>query len=126
MNKSELFKAAHKLAKSVIKAGDNYRVTFGAAIKAVKEGFVAVEKITVVLKAWNKKEGELRVYLNLEDSNDDLGYVLIEGKKLNYSKVEFAYVERIKAAVATKLAKLQAKNPKYSEKSVMDFAALSI
>lgn len=35
MNKSELFKTAHKLAKSVIKAGDNYRVTFGAAIKAI-------------------------------------------------------------------------------------------
>ena len=37
MNKSELFKASHKLAKSVIKSGDNYRVTFGAAIKVVKE-----------------------------------------------------------------------------------------
>lgn len=35
MNKSELFKAAHKLAKSAIKSGDNYRVTFGAAIKVI-------------------------------------------------------------------------------------------
>lgn len=39
MNKSELFKSAHKLAKEVIQAGDNYRVTFGACIKAVLSGF---------------------------------------------------------------------------------------
>lgn len=35
MNKSNLFKAAHKLAKSVIQKGDNYRATFGLAIKAI-------------------------------------------------------------------------------------------
>ena len=35
MNKSQLFKAAHKLAKSVIQKGDSYRVTFGLAIKAI-------------------------------------------------------------------------------------------
>ena len=44
MNKSELFKSAHKLAKSVIKSGDNYRVTFGAAIKAILEGLVMTTK----------------------------------------------------------------------------------
>ena len=48
MNKSELFKAAHKLAKSVIKTGDNYRVTFGAAIKAVLGGFTATVKTFVI------------------------------------------------------------------------------
>ena len=37
MTKSELFKAAHKLAKSVIQSGDDYRVTFGAAIKVILE-----------------------------------------------------------------------------------------
>ena len=35
MNKSNIFKAAHKLAKSVHVAGDCYRVTFGAALKIV-------------------------------------------------------------------------------------------
>ena len=35
MNKSELFKAAHALAKSVHVAGDCYRVTFGASLKIV-------------------------------------------------------------------------------------------
>lgn len=35
MNKSQIFKAAHQLAKSVHVAGDCYRVTFGAALKIV-------------------------------------------------------------------------------------------
>lgn len=35
MNKSNLFKAAHKLAKSVIQAGDNYQATFALCLKAV-------------------------------------------------------------------------------------------
>lgn len=35
MTKSELFKAAHKLAKSVIKAGDSYSATFALCLKAV-------------------------------------------------------------------------------------------
>ena len=35
MTKSELFKAAHKLAKSVIQAGDNYSATFALCLKAV-------------------------------------------------------------------------------------------
>ena len=34
-NKSQIFKKAHELAKSVHVAGDCYRVTFGAALKIV-------------------------------------------------------------------------------------------
>ena len=35
MTKSELFKAAHKLAKATIQAGDNYSATFALCLKAV-------------------------------------------------------------------------------------------
>ena len=35
MTNSQIFKKAHKLAKSVHVAGDCYRVTFGAALKIV-------------------------------------------------------------------------------------------
>lgn len=35
MNKSQIFKKAHELTKSVHVAGDCYRVTFGAALKIV-------------------------------------------------------------------------------------------
>ena len=124
MNKSELFKAAHKLAKSVIKAGDNYRVTFGAAIKAIKGGFMAqVEKITVTLKKWSKKAGEVRVYLNYY--NDDYGYLLVNGETLDYSKVEAKYTNRVKAAVAAKLAKLQKEDADYVESDIADMLTLS-
>lgn len=69
MNKSELFKAAHKLAKSVIKSGDNYRVTFGAAIKAILEGLVMTTKsiadqlIEAGAKIWEKGDIK-RIYIN--------------------------------------------------------------
>lgn len=36
MTKSELFRKAHALAKSTIQVGDNYRVTFAAALRIVK------------------------------------------------------------------------------------------
>lgn len=124
MNKSELFKAAHKLAKSVIKAGDSYRVTFGAAIKAILGGFMAqVEKITVTLKKWSKKAGEVRVYLNYY--NDDYGYLLVNGNSLDYSKVEAKHTDRVKAAVAAKLTKLQKEDADYVEADVADMLTLS-
>lgn len=39
MNKSNLFIAAHKLTKKVIKSGDDYRVTFGACLKEMADIF---------------------------------------------------------------------------------------
>ena len=44
MTNSQLFTEAHKLVKQVIKAGDDYRVTFGACLKLLKE------KATVIIK----------------------------------------------------------------------------
>lgn len=38
MTKSELFKAAHKLTREVIKAGDDYRATFGLCLKFIAKG----------------------------------------------------------------------------------------
>ena len=35
MNSSEIFKAAHKMTKSALQAGDSYAVTFGAALVEV-------------------------------------------------------------------------------------------
>lgn len=42
MNKSELFKAAHKLARLTVRESDSYHVTFGACLKYVRvfEGHV--------------------------------------------------------------------------------------
>ena len=54
MNNSQLFKQAHAMTKQVIQAGDNYQVTFGLCLKAIKDeqaikiGFVA----TIVIIAF--------------------------------------------------------------------------
>lgn len=75
MNKSELFKAAHKLAKSVIKAGDNYRVTFGACIKAVLSNTVksiADQILEVGGNLW-EKHGFKRIYMTCAQFNKVTG-----------------------------------------------------
>ena len=54
MTNSQLFKQAHAMTKQVIKTGDNYQVTFGLCLKAIKAeqtikiGFVA----TIVIIAF--------------------------------------------------------------------------
>ena len=45
MTNSQLFTEAHKLVKQVIKAGDDYRVTFGACLKLLKEKAAVVIKV---------------------------------------------------------------------------------
>lgn len=121
MNLSNLFKAAHKLAKSIIKAGDNYRVTFGACIKAIKEGFVAsVAKIHATLNAWSKN-GEQRVYINMKDGFD-AGFMLIVGDIIDFSKVEDKYRDRVKSAVNAKLAKLQKDDEDYVQSDVAKYS----
>ncbi|OBX58542.1 hypothetical protein A9Z61_04265 [Moraxella osloensis] len=69
MNKSQLFKAAHKLAKSVIQKGDSYRVTFGLAIKAILSQAatksIADKLIAAGGKVW-EKAGLSRIYLSQE------------------------------------------------------------
>lgn len=101
MNKSKLFKLAHKLTKKVIKAGDNYRVTFGACIKVVKAAYFG--SIEANLKAWNKN-GENRVYINFEIATNDwretvdakAGYVIInKDYSVNYENVAEAYRQRV-------------------------------
>lgn len=69
MNKSVLFKSAHKLVKSVIQTGDNYRVTFGAAIKQILKGLTMTTKTIADLliesgaKVWEKGNMK-RIYIN--------------------------------------------------------------
>lgn len=53
MTKSELFKKAHKLAKATIKAGDDYRVTFGLCLKAVIADAKAPKTSTYIVEVTN-------------------------------------------------------------------------
>ena len=66
MNKSTLFKQAHALTKATIKTGDNYRATFGLAIKAIlsqaKKSFAEI-LLDLGLKVWEKGSMK-RIYIN--------------------------------------------------------------
>lgn len=65
MNKSEIFRQAHALARQVIQAGDDYRVTFGAALKSLqsKPAEIVDQLIALGGNLWEK--GSMRrVYFN--------------------------------------------------------------
>ena len=42
MNKSEIFRKAHSIARAIIKAGDDYRATFAAALRGLNSGTLAI------------------------------------------------------------------------------------
>jgi hypothetical protein len=100
MNKSQIFKAAHALAKSVHVAGDCYRVTFGAALKIVIAESKTPVLETFTLTAWTKKAGEHRIYIKISNENGldkEFGYMLylgkIEGTKYwDVSRLDFSNV----------------------------------
>ena len=77
MTNSQIFKAAHKLAKSVHVAGDCYRVTFGAALKIVIAESKAPKSAKQFFldlggKPW-VKEGFDRIYLTAKQFNNVIG-----------------------------------------------------
>ncbi|GGD38306.1 hypothetical protein [Aureimonas glaciei] len=68
MTPSELFKTAHRLTRSVVQSGENYRATFGMALRkaylAAKAAVApSVERIIAAGSVW-AKAGRRRVYFN--------------------------------------------------------------
>lgn len=64
MTKSELFKAAHAMARKVIQAGDDYRATFGAALKILLSKPSLLEQLIAIGGALWEKAGMRRIYFN--------------------------------------------------------------
>ena len=103
MNKSQIFKAAHALAKSVHVAGDCYRVTFCAALKiAFAESKAPKASIQVVFTAW-KKGGNHRLYakvLNVADPrfnttfDDEIGYIDVKTGDVKFNFHQFTTVNQ--------------------------------
>lgn len=115
MNKSEIFKKAHTIAKRVIKLGDNYRVTFGACLKMIKE------KIDVNLKKWDKN-GQNRIYLNSQNGGDSFGFMIVNGDNVDYSNIREDYLQRIKDSIAKKLVKFKAEDEDYTDADVVKYS----
>ncbi|MFB6347871.1 hypothetical protein ACFBZI_07740 [Moraxella sp. ZJ142] len=70
MTKSELFKKAHALTKAIIKAGDDYRITFGLAIKAILADSknIVDTLLALGLKIW-ENYGKKRIYMTVAQFN---------------------------------------------------------
>ncbi|MGO3281536.1 MAG: hypothetical protein ACTIKC_01950 [Psychrobacter sp.] len=51
MTNAKLFKQAHALTKATIKAGDDYRATFGACLKVIKDEAKPAAKVKAAAKA---------------------------------------------------------------------------
>ena len=49
MNNSQLFKQAHAMTKQVIKTSDNYQVTFGLCLKAIKADAKQISFTTTIV-----------------------------------------------------------------------------
>lgn len=65
MTKSEIFRKAHALTKSAIRAGDDYRATFGAALKSLmSEPVDALKALTAAGGTLWEKSGMRRIYFN--------------------------------------------------------------
>jgi hypothetical protein len=119
MNKSQIFKAAHALAKSAHVAGDCYRVTFGAALKIViAESKAPKSVVKVSMNAW-KKGGNHRLYakvLNVADArfgttfDDEVGYIDVKTGEVKFLFHAFTTVnaEMILAALNAYIANLKA------------------
>ena len=58
MNSSEIFKAAHKMTKSALQAGDSYAVTFGAALREVYKvlKFKLENAMSIVMTGGSEKQ----------------------------------------------------------------------
>jgi hypothetical protein len=68
MTPSEIFKSAHRLTRSVVRAGENYRASFGIALRsaylAIKAAVAPpVERIVASGSLWSRG-GRRRVYFN--------------------------------------------------------------
>ena len=119
MTNSQIFKAAHKLAKSVHVAGDCYRVTFSAALKIViSESKAPKTIVNVSVSAWKKGEHH-RLYfkvLNVADArfgtsfDDEIGYIDVKtgGVKFNFHAFTTVNEQMIVDALNAKIAHLKA------------------
>ncbi len=137
MTKSQIFKKAHELAKSVHVAGDCYRVTFGAALKIViAESKAPKTVVKVSMNAW-KKGGNHRLYakvLNVVDArfgttfDDECGYIDVKTGEVKFSFHQFTAVntEMIITALNAYIANLKATDDEDWEIEYITSATLKI
>lgn len=105
MTKSELFKAAHALAKQAIQPGDHYGTTFGAALKSLMAKPVDLEGALTKLggRLWEKGSmrriyfNDLERWMGLTISRYNTGN--ISGARLNGERISNSQARRMLNAI---------------------------
>ena len=126
MSKSQLFKQAHKLAKKVIKAGDNYRVTFGACLKMIASMFKVPSVLLASSSEFYKAKGvstlDDKMQVNM-DVNSEMYALVKSGKSFGFkngSKTAYEIVvsEINELSVKAERGLLNLVNVKFSFKNI--------
>lgn len=89
MNKSKLFKKAHKLAKQVIQAGDNYRATFAACLKMLAPMFTLPSILLDDSTFFYKAEGVFKLDDSMQvdmDVNSEMFALVKSGKSFGFKR----------------------------------------
>lgn len=101
MTKSELFKAAHALAKQAVQPGDHYGTTFGAALKSLVAKPLDMEEALTKIggRLW-EKGGMRRIYFN--DLEQWMGLTIsryntgnISGARINGERISNSQARRM-------------------------------
>ena len=78
MNKSEIFKAAHKATKAALKAGDSYVVTFASALKGVYMRELTGGKIPTGMSAGRHDSWKMTYVFQINDMPSKTEFARIE------------------------------------------------
>lgn len=68
MTKRDTFKIAHEMTRSIVKAGDDYRATFGMALAYISRIAKAAAAHGAEVKVW-RSGNAARVYINFSSHN---------------------------------------------------------
>ena len=77
MNKSQIFKKAHQIAKSIVSEVGSYILAMSVALKEVyaslKNKSIAEKLVDLGMSVWGEDFGRPRIYVNLENTKDVFG-----------------------------------------------------
>lgn len=78
------------------------------------------DNIDVNLKKWDKN-GQNRIYLNLQTGGISFGFLVVDGDNVDYSNIREDYLQRIKNSIAKKLVKFKADDEDNTDADVVKY-----
>lgn len=79
------------------------------------------DNIDVNLNKWDKN-GQNRIYLNLQTGGISFGFLVVDGDNVDYSNIREDYLQRIKNSIAKKLVKFKADDEDNTDADVVKYS----